>query len=522
MDEFTNPIRRMIKAGFLIALPIIAIFVAQWVLRTGRLVISLPDPSKEYTVITVNQSTGKEVSTKNVAGGNLSQRLPAGKYEVRIVANHQASTYLANVSRLLHTTNVNAELLNQADRQKIARNTSDCPVMTADRLFSYTCGWSNNLFQHSQTNATSYSSGTEYKVPGILTAQTYRDGLLAMRYTGSSTVPNLSFINKEGAVVSNLALPDSFTANAGDAEYDLVVDSRQTDGFVVVKKAGDVQFLYYKSYESQPIKTTSEYKGKNLGELVISTDLSGGKMLIVLSESGHALQDDLGGQQKSKQKASIRVYAVGDNVTLATDLSTDGSFNQALVCGDTFLCLLSDDRLRIYSTKDNKLSLLGSINEVDQVTSIGDKSSLIYLQGNNVYRLDLDKLSSRLIFTSDKFSLSGVSFSGGRLLATAQLNGANQATNAAFVVGLEPAATNVFADNLLPYLPGNSEMQDMDYFGKTILATILLRSSTLASDNEHVNYDPNEYNEVTGRIKSQLANDGFAAPEYSINFIVSY
>ena len=521
MDGYTNPIRRMIGAGLLVGGGILFLFLAVWLLRTGRLVVTLPDPAKTYTITTVNQDTGQEVSTKSVTGGDFSQRLPAGSYEVRVFADQQASSYLVEVPRLMKTAATSVELANQSDRQKLARNTTDCPLMTDNQLFSYTCGWSNSLFRHSQTNTSSYSSAAEYKIDGILAAYAYRDGVLAIRYTDNTNVPVLSFI-RDGAVVTNLDLPASFTAGTDSgADYSLILDKKQPESFAIIRKSTKVELLHYTSFESSPVSGRSEYEDRDLSEMVALVDLFDNRFLVVVSESGHAHQDDLGEADKKPEPALVRTFSADDSINQDAEVRLDGAFSQASFCGNR-ICLLADDRLLVYSLDNNDLTKLGAVNGVAEFTQIGESNTAAYIQGNYIYRLSLDDLSSRLLFTSDRFRITGIAYSGTRLLATSELAGARQPSAHVFVISLVPSAGSVFADDKLPYQAGiTDELMDMDYYDSAILATILLRSSALDPATDRVVYDQAEYNEVTGRIIKQLSADGFSAPKYNVNFLVS-
>lgn len=493
--------------------------------QTGRLSIEGLDDKQTNTIQIIKQSKGELISSSEVQAKVYSKFLSAGSYELRIAdSDERAVTYLVSVSRFFSTTTKVVVLENQSDRQKLARDVSDCPLLVGGQLYSYTCGWSNTLTQHTPLNASGYSLRQDSPISGVITATPYRDGILALRIINNQTQtrPVLSFI-KGSKIVSDKNLPSSFTNSDSSIspEYTLVVDRNNPDSFMASRKSNNIELAFFKNLETQAVSKKVEHESLSLERLASSLDLSSNKLLVAVGSTALPLKDGYEEQAAKPTTTIIRIFDLASPDQKPTEFKTPEPFINISFCGADSYCLLRDAKLLIYKEVKGKLALRGAINQVDSFTQL-NQTDIAYQQDGKLYKFKLDDLSGTLLFGSKKFKTTSVFYSTTSLLMNASLDeDLDPGTTHTFLLGQASAKNKLVAENKLPY-PRNETIADFDYAGKTILITLLLNSSTLDRATEKVAYDQVEYNQVTTAINERLAKDGFSAPEYTISYIVSY
>ncbi len=522
-----DPRRKLVIFGLLIVAVFTLIFLVVKFYGTGRITLSLPNNKQPLTVEIFKQSNGERAALEKVQGDSFSKFLPAGSYEIRVFsADNQAVSYLASVPRFFRTTTKTATLQNQSGRQKLARDVSSCPVLVGEQLYSFTCGWSNVISRHTPLTAEKYSARQDFPVSGVVAAKSYRDGMLALRIlsgqANSPITPVISFI-KNGVVVSSKTLPASFasTDSSNNPDYQLVIDRKNHTGFVVVKKAASVEIASFKSFESDAVTRKVEFTGLELDRLASSTDLYDDQFLIAVGKSGNPVHEP-GGKKDTKPLATVvRIIDTKSQDAPSTDYKINEPFSKVSFCGTQDVCILRDNKLTVYMKSAGKLLARGSINSVDKFIVI-DGSTVAYLQDKRVYRLNTDDLGATMLYASDHFTVTDIFTSGNALVMNASLPSAtNQEITHTFLLGLSPAESKDFVDDKLPYSK-DRYVWDMDYSGKTILATLILNSSTFDRATSTISYDQAEYAGAAKQLTERLAKDGFSAPEYTIKFIVSY
>lgn len=523
----TEPRRKLVVLGLLIVAVFVLLFLVVKFIGTGRINLSLTNNKEPLTVEIFKQSNGERVASEKVQAGTFNKFLPAGAYEIRVFsADNQAVSYLASVPRFFRTTTKTAVMQNQAERQKMARDVSSCPVLAGEQLYSFTCGWSNVISRHTPLTAEKYSARQDFPVGGVVAAKSYRDGMLALRILsgqpGLAITPVVSFI-KNGVVVSSKTLPASFASTGSDnnPDYQLVIDRKNHDGFVVVKKAASAEIASFKSLESDPVTRKVEFPGLSLGSLASSTDLYDDRFLIAVGKSGNPVHEPAAKKDAKPLPTIVRIFNIKSQSTESADYEIKEPFNKASFCGTEDVCILRDNKLTVYKKSAGKLIKRGSINQVDSFLELNNTSAA-YLQNKKIYKLNVDDLSATALYASDHFSVTDIFASENAIVMNAGLPSAtNQEITHTFLLGLNPAERKDFVDDKLPY-GKDRYIWDMDYSGKTILTTLILNSSTFDRATSTIGYDQTEYAGAVKQLTERLAKDGFSSPEYTIRFIVSY
>lgn len=493
---------------------------------SGRLEIDLGETTNGSVKI-IEQSTGKLVLESSTKKGSFNTLLPSGQYEVRLATSDKRGVNsLVTVRGLQRKTAVRPELNNQFSREKLGRDTADCPVLSAGQLYSYTCGWSNILNVHAPLKPNEYSSQIERPIPGIVEAVPYLDGLLALRLTGDAlTIPTLSFI-KNGQIVSNLIIPSQLTNEASGATYKLLVDRENTDRFIVMAKTSSLALAVYTNLSSVPKVETYTYKGVELKNSVVAADIYKGNLILAIGQSAEVQNGRVETSKKkvAKKEVIIRQFDVTNLSNIVKEYGVEGVLNQVRLCGKTAICILQDNQLKLYEAEVSRLLLRGVINDVSGVAMNGE-NDLMYWQGNSVFVLNQGELVAKQIFQVDSgnnTSITSLTQSGGAVLVnTSSDNAAKRQVVSTFKLGAGSAKNNRFLDQYLPYT-NIQGVWDTDFQGQTIVVTLLLTSAFLDRSTGRLSYDQAEYNRVTKTFTDRLRADGFKPDEYSITYIVSY
>lgn len=499
------------------------IFLVLRVIGTGRISLTLPDGT--FAIQTFRQDTGEEVGKSQTAKGSFSKTLPSGDYEVRVFSgDKKASSYFVNVPRFFGEKKVAAELNNQGSRTKLGRGTNSCPVLGTDGLYSYNCFGST--FPQKQVALTSSSYPLTQDIPGLsgrrLAASEYRDGLLVLYHEVNADNPEsdlyiLAFV-KNGQVASRNALPKNFTSQLKGSGALLRVDRPTNERFVVYTK-NNAGMLIYSNLESEPRLFAPSIPSKPEGATNTSLDFSGGTIALFFGTNPGSDTPTI-----EKEQTLITTYSVSDTEqSEKQSITIPSSFETASLCANESVCIYKrDGTLTLYSIADEKKTT--TLYGVQDYFELPEKGT-VYSQNGRIYLLSADPESSRMIYMSDNFTLSNISPSKDGILLNAFLGKGSQTSGSIHTFLLDPdsADTNTFPDDTLPYQKGKvSQIQDMDYSGSTILITLLLQSSTLSKATGVISYDQAEFDSVTSQVLSRLTSEGFRAPDYSVNFIVSY
>lgn len=521
----TDPGRKLATFGILIVVVPLLLVLGTKFYGTGRININVPNNKQPLTVKIFKQSSGEQVVLNNLQSANFSKLLPAGSYEVRIFSeDNKAASYLISVPRFFRTISTTSVILNQAGREKLARDVSNCPVLADGQLYSYTCGLSNVISRNMRLSAEKYSTRQDSSVSGIIAAEAYRDGILALRIseqTGSSITPVVSFI-KNGVVVSNKTLPKSLAGTVQDnnPDFRLVIDRKNHDSFVVAKRAASFEIASFKSLESDAVVNKVEFASLALGRLASSVDLYNDQILIATGKPG-APAHEPEAKKDNDLATSIRIFNTKNPNATSADYKINEPISKVSFCGTDDVCILRDDKLTLYKKSSGRLSKRGSINQVDSFIRLNNTTAA-YLQDNKIYKLNVDDLSATMLYGSDRFTVTDIFASENAIIVNTSLpSSTKQDITHTFQLNLNPAEINNFVDNKLPY-DNDGSIWDMDYSGKTILTTLILNSSTLDRATGKIDFDQTEYNQVTKLLNERLSKDGFSSPEYTIKFIVSY
>lgn len=517
--------RTILLAVFVIVFPAVLFFVS-WLVGNGRLELSLPGDGKTYAVQIINQKDGKELSSITTKASKAAYTLPSGGYEVRVFSDDKrASSYIVSVPRLYKTVNRGVSVQNQVSREKLGRGIMSCPVYSGSVLYSYTCGFSASLARHTPLTSAKYSERVYTRTEGLIAASAYQDGVLVLRLVNTAGQGRQVFVElmKKDKVTASQILPTSLSEDRGSsADFRLIVDQTNKDTFVVIRKDAGITWAHFTNMNSQPIVKALTESGLNVSEMATSFTLREGRLSVAYGESGHGHHDDEESPAKGKSsKTHIKIVQAASGDT-QTEFEVDDPFLKFDPCGE-FYCLLQEGGLKVFRAEGDKLALAAEYNHVDDflVTAGGE---VVFKQANSIYGLNPSDLSTRLMFLSDNFTLSSIHPSDGGILVNAHLS-EDRATSTehVFLLDVKPASTNTFPDQKLPYAKGIIDnLVDMDYTGKNILSTVILRSARVTDGGRAIVYNKAEFKRVTAAVTTRLNRDGFSSPDYKIGFLVSY
>ena len=485
---------------------ILGFWLLFWVFTHGRLSISVQ--SKTTSVEIYNQNSGEQVYNTVSTDQQIYKTLSSGDYEIRLFSSDgRSSAYFVNIPRWLGKKSIPAELLNQHGRSKLARNTERCLLYSRDKLYSHNCYGSSKLFSHTPTKYNGFSKKAESRIGPTLSVKQYKEDLIALFINedenGSVKIaPSLALISN-GEIVKTINLPPDFYSE--NTAYTLVIDKKSTK--VAVARDGNVDILIFNDLDSKPgrikpnIETTI-----NIEFLESTLDISDGKLYLFVgkpSNSGDSADEAI--ELKQKQDTIISIF---DLVSLRKEyeIKTSEPNDNATKCAPTIICFLSDGQLsllRIDSKSALPLLKVSGVSEYDYNSA----GNIYYIRDNSLNILDINSMSSRLIFKSNKFIPSNIAVSkSGILLNTFTLNENN--ISHAFLLDDKPGGDN-FIDNHLPYERGKfGIVQDSDFSNSIFLVKLALTSwESDAEGSTNFHYNTSEFIAKRNTIKKYFEKE---------------
>lgn len=505
--------KKLITFAIVIGFFLLFLWLLYWLVNHGRIAIKLP--SSTVSVEVYNQTDGEQVLATTLTKQDLNKILRSGKYEVRLFSDGgRASTYFITVPSLFRETSVEASLVNQHNRTKLARNTERCLLYSRTKLYSHSCSNSPNLYSHQLTTGSSFSQRNETSVGATLSIQPFGNDQIALyiqrqdELDNANIAPSLAVI-KNGSFTQTINLPANFYSE--QADYSLAIDKK--NGGIVVGRDKNTELLFFEKITSQPkiIKPNTETR-VDASFLESTIDIHEGKIYYFLGKSSASPDSEEETEKTSvKQNTIIKIFdASSQRLELTTETNIPN--NQGSYCGESTVCFLDQNQLDILSVSKDGLIPLLSIGNISDYTS--DKEGVVYyIQNNTVNQLSLKNQVSRLIFKSRNFQPSTITMSNSGLLLNALLN-SDKSTLHAFIISNEPSRENSFFDDYLPYEQGKlGVVQDSDFSSSTFLVKLALTSwESNTPGSTDFTFDSKEFNSkrklVTDEFNKDINNRG--------------
>lgn len=513
MSPEQNRTKQVIVIGILVVVGGLLFAIVFWIFSHGQLRLTLPE--KTVSVEIYNQTTGELASSGTSNSQTLNRILASGRYEIRAFSeDKQASTYFVTIPRFLGSISKQVILANQRSRNKIARNVEPCILYSNSVLFSFGCSGSDNFYRHYPTTNTSFSRRDNISIGHIISMKPYsNDSFIALRIADEGEImsgASLVYI-QSGQVMKNIDLPQNFISESED--YTLAVDP--TSEIIAVGRDKNSEILIFSDISSQP-KTLKPDSGapKNIEFLETSISLYAGRLYYTIGNSSVSPDSEDEDNQRRTQDTVISIYDTG-SLKIDSSYATNQTNDSAAACEQNVICFFADGHMRILGFGDkNRVDL--RINDVSSF-SVGDQGKIYYTQKTTANELGITSGESRAIFSSNRFVPSYISFNPSGIVLTTVLSGSDETH--AFLLDKEESATNVFADEKLPYEKGyQGVVQDSDYSGSVFLVKLALSSWTSnRPGSTDFTFDQAEFDRKRGVVLSKFNQD---FPDQSMQLFV--
>lgn len=498
----------------LVIIPLSVVFF--WFVNTGHIQLDLPEEGK-YSVEVYQTNIEKPIFYETNQTGNYSARLRSGKYEVKVLSeNRQESTYFVSVPRFLGSATNDVNFSNQGNRHKLAKGVERCTTLVGNNLYSYGCYGSVDLFLHIPMNKNGENEKQRINVGRVLYAKNYNNHLLVLHLAGGSEgeVPSLSLISGK-KILQTIALPADLTSEV--VNYSMSVDTVSNEKFVVSRDKNSSVGVYEKFGVEPTIIRPQEDKDWPVESLNSALGISGDRLALIYSFSEGPEEYQKDQQPKNKRGTKISVYDIKSDPQTPSTYTVSGRAVDGFICGEQYLCLITTDRvLGVYSLVDgmSEQTLFGRVD-----AAIPEKSGVIYQQDGGVYLLNIASGNARLLYSSEHFKLSGITYSPKGPLVNAILEDTERyGVVHTFLLDTQSHNKNVFMDDTLPYEPLSfGIVRSSDYYKDRIVVNVFLDSG-VGPDYTHPRYvyDQSELDKKKGKILKELEADGFLKSKYDI------
>lgn len=530
---------------WLIAATIIAciliIFLFIW--RHGRLALTLPAEARHIAVFQQSDNTQVVDETIEEGAEDYSKLLATGKYEVRVSSenNEKLSSYFVEIHTFLQTTERETALFNQANRHKIGRGASACPVLSGTELYSYSCAGATELNKVKTLYTENVPELETTPFSNIIDTQSYKDGALILTtetYLDEQAVtPVLSYF-KDGEVQQRKTLPEELFVRPDDAaDYQLRINSTDPTKFIVTRD-GNRLIYAFDSFADDGTRYDIEEENAIPTQFTSAMQYSGNDIINVIGapDVGHNQPEDgvIGddGILDSNSVTVKRYTLSGDTIEQVNEYNfTDLSVENVFMCTPKYICLQRESTFEVYSLgQENPVHILSLYDAVNHFTTVDDEN-FIYANRDGVFLLDMESLASRQIYHSSNFRISGFFTSPQGIILNAFHNTDRERSREGdmytFLIETEePAESNAFIDDKLPYAQGavDGAVLASDFYQNTIVVQVALESweapvRASGGGASGYTYSQAEFDEKRQRILQQLEQDGFTEEDYTIRII---
>lgn len=289
------------------------------------------------------------------------------------------------------------------------------------------------------------------------------------------------------------------------------------DRFIVMR--GDAEeVLTFSNFKAKPKSFSPDIAKYRRDGIGFSVDLADSSILFA---NGHtSISPDTPRSVKEsggKSGGDMIIYNADSGEESKKPFGVDGYVDSAGFCKKDYICQLDDQTLHIIDTT-------GSPKEVDRINNVLDFVSmngtkLAYLQNGQVYVTDITSGFTQLAYRTNNFTISDLHrATSGVLLAGTQKNSGLNSISSAFLLEDEPAKTNVFVDEKIPYPIGAyGFVRSFDYQNKIIRVSIqTARSAAFGSASGGADYNTTEYTQSRSKLLKQLQADGINLDEYMV------
>lgn len=406
----------MKKRLWLIGIGLVVLASGWWFFGHGFVEIKVENAeSGDVSYSLLDQAKLRSADTTTSAT-TIKKLVRRGSHEVRVQQGERSYLAVVKVGGFLTSSQVQATLVAEKDRQFVGNNPGLCMDLADGVLLSSTCNDTIDRLQvHVSASATSPTliktgisplSGT---VEGTLTTSQGSFVLIKAREsTEEEGAPHTLYrLLSNGNVSSPVALDD---LHEGEF-YNLTPAG---DGFVVFTTAGD-HILHYPTVGA-PSVTVEAAPAEN-GSQLYAVNHQDGAFMLVYAEKG-IIEDvgfeDLGGEEahtEAVEEALERSAKAESRIVIQTTensqtFSLPAQPTKVIFCGSDKLCAIANETLAVYDIASSKPKLEFKLQNTVAVAHIAN--GLLATTRAGVYLVDLDSRSGSAIYSFGEYGFCGL------------------------------------------------------------------------------------------------------------------
>lgn len=484
---------------------------------SGETSFKLTNDNREITGSTTTQTTKKLINK--------------GSYQLTVNSGDRSYFQKVSTPGFFQTTKINAKLMGESARYFIGKSPGTCLYHQQDTsLISWQCGGTlqsaklhvpqinktsayndslANDVEHINIQGVVQISGKSYVFTQIFDEHSSQHGLYPIDKNGSIDQVNFREIGglnpekkygitqyKQGVLVYGL--------DGSDFQYFNNLESPSEKINITQPNLKEISFYGVAvAGNSIIVLNNKHYNQEQQGQLFINPSTS------VLSKKYLESSDE--GTRNENTPINYSEVVVFEN-NMEKKYKLDFPASQARICGESFLCVVGDEKLKIYKISGSELDLIEQIDNVKQIE--GNNKEFYVVTSKGILNYDTSKLTGYYLYTFGDYTYCGFlkSYNSNyKPMVCVSKNGKSSLLE--FSTG-----TNDNIDKKISGLNNQMEVQSSSVYKNNILIVPKINNMIFNRNLSSYTYDPQEVVNKKTKILDYLKSVGIDSSRYEINF----
>jgi hypothetical protein len=468
------------------------------------------DKLSEITYELTNQGTGKKTTVKSTSA--IKKFVTRGRYEVMV--RRGSTSYFATVksSGFFTTKKVSATLAPEKGRRFIGDNPSPCMYLLKDVLVSYECFNTslNSISRHvpATANQPTYAAKNTSPLEGTI------EGLLPTKQGDTVILKAPEIDEDQGAPHTAFTLDSNLNVQPGKALADLTDSQTYTihpykDGFLAINNEF-VQAQYFADPANKPEVVPVEAPEDEKQE-PYTADARGSRMLIAYANETQADRQNPDAEKITRKIDGTLVIRDGSE-TRKYPVST--KYAAVKLCGDKYLCALSDRAVEVFDVSGKKLKSLYRVQEVSEMLTTTDQ--LVVVRSGEVMGLDVATGTGTVQYHVENYTTCGIKPTG----PSYTLCLINQKDKkVALYIDQQTESDQI--DQKVAQLLKAPEVRSLSIYGKFISVSPEVGSLTFIPSRGEFGYDPKRVTTANKAITEAVTKAGIDPATYQVKSTIN-
>ncbi len=463
---------------------------------------------------------------------SIKKFVKRGSYQVLLKTDNTSSYNLVSAPGFLQTANIKTSLSQESGRNFVGGSPSTCiySAPSNNTLISWQCGGlmkSANIHLPPSGHSPSYSKtllnvSERIVVQGVfgISNQTY----VFVKHVADDYVTHGIYpVNTTAGLINPNELRQINELNQ-ENEYRITPFK---EGYLIYSLDGS-EYWYFKNFDLPGEKINIEKT--NLDNIDLYSVSTLNNSIVILNNkhynpeqpnqrllnhstaavSGKYSENKDENVSSSSNSSTYSEVVVVDSNNKQYHYKINYPANQARLCNNSYLCILSDDKtLRIYKINDSRLKEVAHIKEVKQILNNNKNINIVTSRGVLVF--DVEKLSGHYVYTFTDNDYCGISRSyDNKLLVCISSNGKSS------ILLLDNNIPNDNIDSKIFALQQIPEIESISIYKNDILIVPKITNMIYDRSLSSYAYDPKEIQEKKTVIHNKISSIGLDTSKYIV------